>query len=155
MARRPWSTRLHAACQSHSLLVAHLAESASDSVPEDTCLSLPSQCWAPHTLAPLLCPGLRPLGLILANAEGPATAVLGKYEPRLDPDTKPPGFEYQLGFPGGSDVKNSPAMQETRVQSLGWDNPLEKGMATHSSIFAWKISWTKEPGGLQSMVLQS
>ena len=104
-------------------------------------------------MAPLLCPGLRPLGLILANAEGPATAVLGKYEPRLDPDTKPPGFEYQLGFPGGSDVKNSPAMQETHVQSLGWDNPLEKGMATHSSIFAWKISWTEEPGRLQSMGL--
>ena len=105
MARRPWSTRLCAACQSHSLLVAHLPESASDSAPEDTCLSLPSQCWAPDTLAPLLCPGLHPLRLVLVNAEGAATAVLGKYEPRLDPDTKPPGFEYQLGFPGGSDGK--------------------------------------------------
>ena len=42
-------------------------------------------------------------------------------------------------------------MQETPVQSLGQDDPLEKGMATHSSILAWRISWTEEPGGLQSM----
>ena len=48
-------------------------------------------------------------------------------------------------------VKNLPAVQETRVRSLGWENPLEKEMATHSSILAWKISWTEEPGGLQSM----
>ena len=48
-------------------------------------------------------------------------------------------------------VKNLPAVQETRVQSLGWEDPLEKKMATHSSILAWKISWTEEPGGLQSM----
>ena len=47
-------------------------------------------------------------------------------------------------------VKNSlPAMQETQVQSLSWEDPLEKGMATHSSILAWGISWTEEPGGLQ------
>ena len=46
---------------------------------------------------------------------------------------------------------NLPAMQETRVQSLDWEDPLEKGMVTHSSILAWKIPWTKEPGGLQSM----
>ena len=48
-------------------------------------------------------------------------------------------------------VKNLPAMQETRVQSLDWEDPLEKGMATHSSILAWKIPWTEEPRGLQSM----
>ena len=48
-------------------------------------------------------------------------------------------------------VKNLPAAQETWVQSLGWEDPLEKEMATHSSILAWKISWTEEPGGLQSM----
>ena len=51
-------------------------------------------------------------------------------------------------------VKNLPAVQETWVQSLGWEEPLEKEMATHSSIFAWKISWTQEPGGLQSLGLQ-
>ena len=48
-------------------------------------------------------------------------------------------------------VKNPPAMQETQVRSLAWKDPLEKGMATHSSILAWRIPWTEEPGGLQSM----
>ena len=48
-------------------------------------------------------------------------------------------------------VKSLPSMQETRVQSLGQEDPLEKEMATHSSIPAWKIPWTEEPGGLQSM----
>ena len=51
-------------------------------------------------------------------------------------------------------VKNLPAMQETQVQPLGWEDPLEKGMATHSSILAWRIPWTEEPGKLQSMGLQ-
>ena len=51
-------------------------------------------------------------------------------------------------------VKNPPAMQETWVQSLGWEDPLEEGMATHSSIPAWRIPWKEEPGGLQSMGLQ-
>ena len=50
--------------------------------------------------------------------------------------------------------KNLPIMRETWVQSLGWEDPLEKGMATHSSILAWRIPWTVEPGGLESMVLQ-
>ena len=45
-------------------------------------------------------------------------------------------------------VKNLPAMQETWVQLLGWDDPLEKGKATHSSILAWRIPWTEEPGRL-------
>ena len=48
-------------------------------------------------------------------------------------------------------VKNLPAMQETQVRFLGWDNPLEKGMATQSSRLAWRIPWTEEPGELQSM----
>ena len=47
-------------------------------------------------------------------------------------------------FPGGSVVKNPPAKQETQVQSLGWEDPLEKEMATHSSILAWEIAWTEE-----------
>ena len=51
-------------------------------------------------------------------------------------------------------VKNLPAMQETWVQSLGWEDPLEKEMATHSNILAWRIPWTEEPGGLQSKGLQ-
>ena len=48
-------------------------------------------------------------------------------------------------------VKNMPAVHETPVRSLGWEDSLEKEMATHSSILAWKISWTEEPGGLPSM----
>ena len=48
-------------------------------------------------------------------------------------------------------AKNLPAMQGTWVQSLGWEEPLEKGMATHSSIPTWKIPWTEEPDGLESM----
>ena len=58
-------------------------------------------------------------------------------------------------FPGGSVVKNPPAMPKTGVQSLGWEDPLEKEMATHSSILAWEIPRTEEPGGLQSMGSQS
>ena len=48
-------------------------------------------------------------------------------------------------------VKNLPAKQETQVESLGQENPLENGMATHSSILAWRIPWTEEPGRLQSV----
>ena len=51
----------------------------------------------------------------------------------------------------GQSVKNLPAVPETQIQSLGWKDPLEKEMVTHSSILAWKMSWTEEPGGLQSM----
>ena len=61
--------------------------------------------------------------------------------------TEPPGdYVTQL-------VKNLPAMWETCVQSLNWEDPLEKGKATHSSNLAWRIPWTGEPGGLQSMGL--
>ena len=52
-------------------------------------------------------------------------------------------------------VKNLPAIQETHVQSLNWEDPLEKGMATLSGILAWRIPWTEEPGGLQSTGSQS
>ena len=51
-------------------------------------------------------------------------------------------------------VKNLPAMQETHVRSLGQENPLEKGMATHTSLLAWRIPWTEEPVGLPSMGLE-
>ena len=54
----------------------------------------------------------------------------------------------------GSEVKNLPAVWETQIGSLGWEDPLEKGMATHSSILAWRMPWTEEPGRLQSMGLQ-
>ena len=65
------------------------------------------------------------------------------------------GIHYPLQYSWVSLVaqltKNLPAVQDTQVQSLGWEDPLEKEMATHSSILAWKISGKKEPGGLQSM----
>ena len=48
-------------------------------------------------------------------------------------------------------VKNSPAMLETNIPSLGWEDPLKEEMATHSSVLAWEVSWTEEPGRIQSM----
>ena len=60
----------------------------------------------------------------------------------------------QWASPVAQTVKNLPAVQETQVQSLGWEDSLEKGMATHSSILDCKIPWTEEPGRLQSMGLQ-
>ena len=64
-------------------------------------------------------------------------------------------LDFCLGhFPVGSAVKNLSAMQETQVQSLGQEDPPEKGAATRSSILAWRIPWTEEPGRLQSMGLQ-
>ena len=66
-----------------------------------------------------------------------------------------------VGLHSGSVVKNLPAMQETqetqemRVQFLGWEDPLEEEMATYCSILAWRIPWTEEPGGLESLLTQS
>ena len=54
-----------------------------------------------------------------------------------------------FGFPGGSVAKNLPAVQEMQLQSLGQEDPLEKEMATHSSILVWRMPWTEESGGLQ------
>ena len=67
----------------------------------------------------------------------------GKFENRYKVRNTRPSLVAQL-------VKNLPAMQETPVRFLGREDPLEKGMATHSSILAWRIPWTEEPGGLQS-----
>ena len=64
----------------------------------------------------------------------------------------------ERGFSSGSVIKNPPAMQEAQeiqVQSPGWEDPLEKGMATHSGILAWRVPWTVEPDGLQSTGLQT
>ena len=60
----------------------------------------------------------------------------------------------QRGFPGGSDHKESACNAGDQVQSLGWKDPLEKGMATYSSILAWRITWRQKPGRLQSTELQ-
>ena len=61
-----------------------------------------------------------------------------------------------MGFPGGARTRlPMQETSETRVRSLGWENPLEDGMATRSSILAWRIPWTEEPGGLQSIESQT
>ena len=60
-----------------------------------------------------------------------------------------------MKIPGGAVVKNPPTMQEMQIWSLGWEDPLEKEIATHSIILAWEIPWTEEPGELLSMGLQS
>ena len=60
-------------------------------------------------------------------------------------------YIHTQGFPSGSMVKTPPAMPETWVQSLGREDPLEEKMTTHSSILAWEIPWTEEPGELRSM----
>ena len=58
-------------------------------------------------------------------------------------------------FPGGSVVKNPPAVQETQVPSSGWEDPLEEDMATHARVLAWRIPWSEEPAGIQSIGCQS
>ena len=63
-------------------------------------------------------------------------------------------YKIDRGFPGGSVVKNPLAKEEPPVRPLAQKDPLEKKMATHSSILAWKIPWTEEPGGLHSIELQ-
>ena len=60
-----------------------------------------------------------------------------------------------MDFPVAQMVKNLPAMQESWVRFLGWEDPLEKGMANHFSILVWRIPWTEKPGRLQSVGLQS
>ena len=60
-----------------------------------------------------------------------------------------------IDFPVVQTVKNLPMRQKTRVRSLGWEVPLEKGMTIHSSFLAWRIPWTEKPGGLQSVGSQS
>ena len=59
-------------------------------------------------------------------------------------------FPIALCFPGAQRLTRLPAMQETWIRSLDWEDPLEKEMATHSSVLAWRILWTEKPGGLQS-----
>ena len=94
-------------------------------------------------LAPVLsleksdqCGGGDKVRIIRSGERGPADHL----DPRL--------------LPSGSAVKNLPAVQEMHVQSAGQEDPLEVGMAPHSSLLAWEIPWTEEPGGLQSIELQ-
>ena len=64
------------------------------------------------------------------------------------------GYNPTLGLPKWLSGKESTSMKKPQVRSLGWEDPLQEGMATHSNILAWKILWTEEPGRLQSMGLQ-
>ena len=72
-------------------------------------------------------------------------------EPRFLLHWDYPEIYPEMGFLVAQPVKNLPAMRETWVWSLGWEDPLEEGMATQSSILAWRIPWTEKPGGLQSV----
>ena len=80
---------------------------------------------------------------------------VAKSQTRLSDSTELYPLQYSWASLVVQIVKNLPAMRETWVRSLGWEDPLEKGKATHSSILAWRIPWTEEPGGLQSMGSQS
>ena len=62
---------------------------------------------------------------------------------------------YKVASLAAQMVKNPPAMQETWIRPLGWEDPLEEGMATHSSVLAWRIPWAEEPGRLQALGLRS
>ena len=76
--------------------------------------------------------------------------------PRTEQETYFPHWPLRdAELPGGSAIRNPPALQETRVRSLGREDPLEKEMATYSSVLAWRVPWTEEPGGLQSLGLQN
>ena len=72
----------------------------------------------------------------------------------VNPKEINPEYSLEGGFPDGSDDEESACNVGDHVQSLGWEDPLEKEMATHSSVPAWEIPWTEEHGGLQSMGLQ-
>ena len=62
---------------------------------------------------------------------------------------------YKVASLAAQMVKNPPAMQETWIRPLGWEDPLKEGMATHSSVLAWRIPWAEEPGRLQALGLRS
>ena len=110
----------------------------------------PSETWGEfhtvssttNTFSPTGCAGVFVLSLSAA-----CSAVRTSGEP-----VSTPSPDINLGV--AQTIKNLPAMQETQVQSLGQEDPLEEGMATHSSILAWRIPWTEEPGGLQSLGLR-
>ena len=92
----------------------------------------------------------------LATKESACNAGDPNLIPGLGRSTGEIGYSLQYSWASllAQTVKNPSAMLETWIQSLGWKDPLEKGMATHSSILAWRIPWTEEPGRLQFMGLQ-
>ena len=105
------------------------------------------------SLCPLLSPEKQLSARQLCVWPQPAATLPGPCSARLASDDVRMPLTVTWALPVAQMVKN-PAMRETWIQSLGWEEHLEKGMATHSSILAWRIPWTEEPGGLQSMGLQ-
>ena len=102
------------------------------------------------SLCPLLSPEKRLSARQLCVWPRPAATLPGPCSARQAPDDVRMRLTVTWALPVAQMVKNPPAMRETWIQSLGWEEPLEKGMATHSSILAWRIPWTEEPGGLHS-----
>ena len=92
---------------------------------------------------------LRSKCLLISWLQSPSAVILEP--PKIKSATVPTVSPSSGGFPGGSAVKNLPTMQAIWVQSLDWEDPLEEGMATPSSSFAWRIPWTEESGRLQSI----
>ena len=110
----------------------------------------PASCFMPVSSLTTNPTSLPSLALLSGSPSVPQIA-------RLAPILFEKYLSKPLGFPSDSAVKNLPAMQEpqkTRVRSLGWEDALEKEMATHSGILAWEIPWTEDPGRLQSIGLQ-
>ena len=89
-----------------------------------------------------------------ATVELPNTATTKKKKKKIKYSSFPLNRGYLAASLVAETVENPPATQETWVQSLGWEDPLEEGMGTHSSTLAWRNPWTEGPGGLQSMGLQ-
>ena len=121
-----------------------------------------SNCYSVAKLCPTLChpvncsmPGFPVIHCFLEFAQTYVHWVGNAIQPShpLSPSF-PPALNLSQHSLVAQMVNNLPAVQETRVQSLGWEDPLEKAMATHFSIFAWRIPWTEEPGRLQSMASQ-
>ena len=120
---------------------------------------LSSFLWGCHPLSQfqLSLPWQPVSGIKMSNTKQEGLSILKCRRPQFESwDWKIPWRRDRLpiavfmGFPGGADGKESAAMREIWVRSLGWEEPLEEGMATHSSILAWRIPMEKEPGGLQS-----
>ena len=116
---------------------------------------------------PQSCGGSRALQTLVPDLQAVEETFLLLYAPACAPGHRCTGFasvsslrkrcRRKWGFPSGSAVQKPPArqeLQETQVRSLGWKDPLEGGMATHCSVLVWRVPWTEEPGGPQSMELQ-
>ena len=117
--------------------------------------SSPTLC-DPVTCSP---PGFSVHGILQARTLSGCRALLQGIFPTQGSNPSLPYLHWQVvtlpqAFLTAQLVKNLPAVWETWVQSLGWEDPLEKEMATHSSVLAWRIPWMEEPGGLQSMESQ-